>query len=387
MEALILSCGTGGGHDAAGRAVAEALERRGHRVTFMDPYQLAGEGAAERVGNLYIRLVQRSPRLFGCFYALGEIYRRLPLRSPVYWANGKLAGAMQQYLSRHDFDCIIMTHMFPAQILAHLKGRMPLPKTMLIATDYTCIPFMEETACDFYAIPAPDLCETFRARGIPAEKIVPCGIPVRRAFSEACGRAQARARLGLPQEGRCILLSGGSIGAGRMTEAVAVLEPWLRQDKNSRLLIVCGKNRKLYEKLREKYAGNVQMQVMESTEQMAAYMKACDVLISKPGGLSSTEAAVAGIPLVHISPIPGCETHNAAYFSRHGMSVLVRRPRAALLPALESLQERGRLQAMAAAQARAVSPYAAEAVCDCMEQAVENPEQERDSKPVFGICL
>ena len=48
MEALILSCGIGGGHDAAGRAVAEALERRGHRVTFMDPYQLAGEGAAER---------------------------------------------------------------------------------------------------------------------------------------------------------------------------------------------------------------------------------------------------------------------------------------------------------------------------------------------------
>ena len=70
MEILILSCGTGGGHNAAGRAVAEELERRGHTVTCLDPFQLVGRHTAGLVGGAYIQLVQRAPRLFGFVYAL-----------------------------------------------------------------------------------------------------------------------------------------------------------------------------------------------------------------------------------------------------------------------------------------------------------------------------
>ncbi len=73
MEALILSCSTGGGHNAAGKAVAQALESRGHHVTIMDPYQLASDGLALTVGNMYIKLVQKAPRLFGFVYFLGSM--------------------------------------------------------------------------------------------------------------------------------------------------------------------------------------------------------------------------------------------------------------------------------------------------------------------------
>lgn len=85
MEALILSCSTGGGHNSAGQAVAEELERRGHKAVFMDPYQLAGKNTASNIGNFYIKTVQKMPRFFGFIYNLGEIYRTLPFRSPIYF--------------------------------------------------------------------------------------------------------------------------------------------------------------------------------------------------------------------------------------------------------------------------------------------------------------
>ena len=87
MEVLILSCGTGGGHNAAGDAVAEELRRRGHRTTILNPYTLYSEDLAERINNLYIKTVQKAPTIFGAVYEAGQIYRRMRVRSPVYFAN------------------------------------------------------------------------------------------------------------------------------------------------------------------------------------------------------------------------------------------------------------------------------------------------------------
>ena len=113
METLILSCGTGGGHNAAGKAVADELSRRGHQVTFTDPYLLAGRNVANLVSDSYVRLVQRSPGQPACRQRciLGESYRQLPIHSPVYWVNGKMASVMGEYLDAHHFDLIIMSHM------------------------------------------------------------------------------------------------------------------------------------------------------------------------------------------------------------------------------------------------------------------------------------
>ena len=131
------------------------------------------------------------------------------------------------------------------------------------------------------------------------------------------------------------------------------------------------KNRRLYEKLQRKYAGDKQIQIIESTPQMADYMKACDLFITKPGGLSSTEAAVSGIPLVHISPIPGCEQRNAEYFLKHGMRAFVSNQKKELLPALQKLQQSGCVYDMISAQRCCVNPRAAEKLCDFMERTVD----------------
>lgn len=361
----MMSCSTGGGHNSAGQAVADELERRGHTVTFLDPYQLAGKNAAATIGNLYIKLVRKSPKLFGFVYALGEVYRRFPIHSPVYWINGKMAASMQRFLEEHPFDVIVMSHMYPAHILSNLKeNHISIPKTVLIATDYTCIPFMEETACDYYVVPSEDLSDEFCFRGIPKERILPFGIPVRKEFIEKSSKTEAKARLHLDTGKQYILLSGGSIGAGKMEKTAKIMHQYLQKNPNSILIVICGNNQKLYQRLQSKYGHNPQFNILQSTNHMADYMKACDIFITKPGGLSSTEAAVSGIPLIHISPIPGCELRNVHFFEKHGMSIYVQHPNRKLQTVLNQLQNASTANQMKESQNRYVDSQATSKLCD-----------------------
>ncbi len=320
MDALILSCGTGGGHDAAGRAVLEALRAGGHNAVMRNPYTLQSSHFAGAIDKTYIAAARSAPRAFGAVYKIGDLYRRLPFRSPVYFANHAMVCAMQRYLERNHFDIIIMPHLFPAEILTNMRQHgIPVPKTIFVATDYVCIPFTEETQCDAYVIPAPDLTRDFVQRGIPKEKLHPLGIPTGSDFSQALTREQARQRLGLHPDERYILVTGGSMGGGQMNRTIDALLARLARRKDTRLIVVCGSNRALYDRLRTQCGPAVT--VIGHTDQMAAYLKAADLFITKPGGLSSTEAAVCEVPILHTSPIPGCEDNNARYFSQRGMSV------------------------------------------------------------------
>ena len=158
MDALILSCGTGGGHDAAGSAVAEELINRGHHAVMLNPYTLQSEQLAEKINHIYISTARKAPLMFGAVYRAGQLYRQMPFRSPVYFLNRLMTSIMEEYLTQNHFDIIITPHLFPAEIITAMKhkGLCP-PKTIFIATDYTCIPFTEETECDAYVIPAAEL--------------------------------------------------------------------------------------------------------------------------------------------------------------------------------------------------------------------------------------
>ncbi len=366
MNILLLSCSTGGGHNASAQAVSEEFIRRGHSVTFIDPYELSGKNTAEYIGNSYVKLVQKSPQLFGSIYNLGEAYRQLPFHSPVYWASMKMTAYLKDFLKDHQFDAIVMTHMYPAHILTHLKNSgIILAKTILIATDYTCIPFMEETDCDYYVIPSSELKDEFISRGIPKEKLLPFGIPVRREFAiQTSEKKTLKKKLQLNPETSYILLSGGSIGAGKIEITVQIMENYLRSNRTFSLIVICGNNNKLYQHLHDVYLHNDQILLLQSTPLMAEYMHACEIFISKPGGLSSTEAAVSGTPLIHITPIPGCETHNADFFEKYGMSIFVNDLQNQLIPALNSLRESSVLQQMKLAQYKYINSQAATTLCD-----------------------
>lgn len=373
MEALILSCSTGGGHNTAAQAVAEELSRRGHTVTTLDPYQLVGDKLAITVGNAYVKLVQKVPFLFGIIYKIGNAYQRLPIHSPVYWVNGRMIKYLHPYLQEHHFDTIVSTHIFPGEILAHMRADgITIPNVVLIATDYTCIPFTEETACDYFMVASTELLNEFSKKGTPKEKIIPCGIPVRKEFQNQLSQEEAKEALHLERNKRYILLSGGSIGAGEIKTAIQVLEQYLDTNKDTRLIVLCGNNQKLYVKLRTRYADNAQISILKSTSKMAAYMKACDLFISKPGGLSSTEGAALGIPMILISPIPGCESRNAEFYSKHGLALFVRNIKKELLHAVKFLQNEENVEKMRQQQKQYIDGKAVVKIGDFIEDMVES---------------
>ena len=111
MNVLILSCNTGGGHNAAARAVAETFRAHGDEAVVLDYLKLAGEKVSRTVGNVYVETVKIAPGLFGLLYKIGMLVSRLLRRSPVYYVNGKMAVYLAAYLKKHPADVIVMPHL------------------------------------------------------------------------------------------------------------------------------------------------------------------------------------------------------------------------------------------------------------------------------------
>ena len=368
MDALMLTCGTGGGHNTACAAVAQAMAARGHSVRTLNPYTLKSDQVAEVVDKAYILLAQKAPSAFGAAYKLGDAYRKLPFPSPVYRINRLMEPLLEQYIEENHFDAVVTTHLFPGEMLTSMKRRgAAMPRTYFIATDYACIPFTEETDLDRYIIPARELTEEFIGRGIDPERIRPLGIPVRRPFCGKEDRAAVRERLGLDPNKKMILVAGGSIGAGNIQQVVSILLD--RYSGSAEIVVVCGSNRDLEEDVRAAFGGRCT--VLGFTDQMADYMKACDLYLSKPGGLSSTEAAVVGTAFIHITPIPGCETSNMHFFAENGMSLAVNSPEEELTAACDELLDEARRERMIQAQRLVIPGDAATAICELLEAEYE----------------
>ena len=318
LEILILTCGTGGGHNAAAYALRDKMTQMGHHVQCFNPYDLYDKKLSAHIDQAYIRLVQTAPHLFGALYTLGDLYRHLPIHSPVYHLNGRMARVMERYFDDHPTDVVVMTHIFPGQILSAMRrAGMAVPRTVLVATDYTCIPFAEECECDAYVVPSDDLVEEFVSRGVPRQRIHALGIPVADSFSAPLSRQDAKLALDLDPTMRYIVMAGGSMGAGKPEKTVETLLRLTSDRGNVRILTICGSNHQLEERLRARFGHHID--VVGRTDRMALYLRACDLYLTKPGGLSTTEAAVSGTALGLLSAIPGCETHNLDFYESHGM--------------------------------------------------------------------
>lgn len=382
MDALILSCGTGGGHDSAAKAILEEMQRRGHRATMLNPYTVQSEKLARRINQVYITMVQKTPQLFGAVYTAGQLYRKLPCRSPVYFANRRMVPVMQTYLTEHPADVVIMTHLYPAEIMTNMKNSgIPVPPTIFVSTDYVCIPFTEETDCDAYITPAPDLEGDYVRRGLPAQKLHPFGIPTGSRFAARMSREEACRLLHLDARKRYILITGGSMGGGRIRETIDSLIHAVSESDGVELIVVCGSNKPLYDQLTA--AAPAHTVVVGYTGEMAAYMRAANLFITKPGGLSSTEAAVCGVPVLHASAIPGCESFNAEYFRSHGMSIVCREPQEIAARAMAMLADGEGCARMVERQHELLDGRAAARICALAESMAA---ESRSARSEEGRC-
>ncbi|MCI9067646.1 MAG: glycosyl transferase [Lachnospiraceae bacterium] len=367
MKALILSCNTGQGHNAAGKALKEEFLRRGAECKMLDALRFARPKTSGRASGVYVKTATNFPDVFGAAYKVAGKISSSRRKSPVYYANTLYGRKLYRYIEKGGYDCVVMPHLFPAEAITYIRKHYPLKAAcFFVATDYTCIPFTEETGLDAYFIPSDELVAEYVERGIPEERLVPLGIPVSDRFGEKKDKQETRLGLGIGTDGPVVLVMTGSMGFGNVCAMASVIEAGLPED--GRVVILGGNNQKLKEKLRKEFRGNRKVMVLDFTTQADLYMDICDVLVTKPGGLTSTEAAAKGIPMVHSAPIPGCETRNAAFFSGHGMSVLGQDEREAGARALELLKNKAAARNMTAAQKHYVNAGAAVDICDYIEE-------------------
>lgn len=362
MKVLILSCNTGEGHNTAGRAVKERLEYEGHQAELVDMMMLAGRRTSRIVGGAYIKIARDFPRFFGFVYRLGGLITSARHKSPVYYANALLAKHLKKYLEEHETDVIVTPHLYPAETITYMKRKGMLDiKAVAVATDYTCIPFWEETECDCYILPHEDLMAENEERGMDAEKMYPYGIPVSMAFSEKRDKREAKKKLKLPADRPMYLVMSGSMGFGKIHLFAYELAKKCRDGES--IVILCGNNSKMKRTLQRTFRGNGNIHVVGFTNHVSEYMDACDVVYTKPGGLTSTEALVKNIPIVHTVPIPGCETKNMEFFTSRGISVASEKIHTQVAQG-KMLVEDGQIRSgMLSAQRRYAKPDAAGNIC------------------------
>lgn len=369
MKVLILSCSTGEGHNSAAYAVSEALEKRGADCLLSDPVGFQSERAKKLVASAYNNLIKKVPAAFGVIYKAGAWYSGTALPSPIYYANSQYAEKLHAYIEEERFDAVVCTHLYGMEAMTaiYAKTSMHIPSYGIL-TDYTCIPFFGETKLTQYFIPHEDLRPEMIKNGISGDRLVCTGIPVRGTFSEPLTKQQARNYLALTEHKKVILVMTGGIGGGNAAALCRELSKLA--DKNTLVYVLCGRNSELKEKLSTEFEDDSRIQSVTFTEKVHLYLKAADVLISKPGGISSSEAAAVGVPLVHTMAIPGCETKNARFFEERGLSVNA-----------SSLK-----QAAQAAMDLIHSPERAEQMITCQRQTIRADAAEQIANRILGGC-
>ena len=319
MRILLLSANTGEGHNSTSKAIMEVLEPQGITCDLRDTLAYLSPRFSKFVCNWHVRLYKYAPKLFDVSYGALERSGSDPSEStPVYELLSFGANKLWQTLMAGNYDAVICVHPFAGMMMTEVRRVWGLNiPCFFVATDYTCSPTVEQCDLDGYFIPAAELAGEFLRAGLVENRLIPTGIPVRQAFYEAPAPAEARSRLCLPAQGCVVLLMCGSMGCGPIRKIARELSEQLPQD--AVVVAVCGNNEKLYESLLD--LQSARLRVLGFTKDIPGYMDAADIIVTKPGGLSSTEAANKHLPTVLINAVGGCESRNFEFFLARGYAV------------------------------------------------------------------
>lgn len=318
MRIMMLSANTGEGHNSSAKAIMEVLQARGVECEIVDCLAFLSPGFSRFICDWHVRIYQHTPRVFDKGYRLMENTANPDSFSPISELLSLGAGKLYGAITQKHYDGVVCVHPFAGVMITEVKKSWDLPiPTMLVATDYTCSPTVEQCDVDAFCVPHIGVQEEFTQAGIGTEKQFLCGIPVRQVFYEPAQRAQARAELGLPQEGTVVLVMCGSMGLGPIQSiAIKTLE---QMPEDSVMVAVCARNEKLREEMEA--VDDDRLRVLGYIDNFPRYLEASDLLLTKPGGLSSTEAANKHIPMVFINMVGGCESRNFDLFLKNGYAV------------------------------------------------------------------
>jgi processive 1,2-diacylglycerol beta-glucosyltransferase len=358
---LVLSASAGAGHVRAAQALERALIATGRvrEVRHVDILQYTSKLFRRVYAQAYLDLVNRAPEVLGWMYDyFDEPGKHARLRLALDKLN---ATRFVRLLERERPDWAVSTHFLPAEIIAWLrsKGRLAT-RQAIVVTDFDVQGMWLTHHVDWYFVALDETRVHLERLGVPANAITVSGIPIDPVFAEPKDARAMRAKHGLAPDQTTILVSAGGFGVGPVEGLVHTL---LELQHPAQLVVICGRSEELKGRLDALAAArpalSPALHVVGYTTEMDEYMGAADLLVGKPGGLTSSEALARGLALVIVHPIPGQEERNADHLLEAGAAI-----RCNNLPALawkidRLLDDPARLAAMRANARRIARPQAA----------------------------
>ena len=321
MRVLILSCNTGEGHNSCAKALKEIFESKGHHCIIEDSLRFISQNTSDVISKGHTFVYRNLPGLFRWGYRYAETHSEIYRKGTVlrkYFASGQ--KRLADYIDNEGFDTVICTHVFSGVILTDAKKKCRTSfKTAFVATDYTCSPTTEASSLDVYFIPDESIRKEYTDYGIPSEKLKASGIPVRQMFYRKNSFTSAKSTFGIAPDSRHILVMCGSMGCGpieNLTNNIAN-----RLDDNEEMTIVCGTNQKLFRRLKKLHNSNPNIHIRGYVKNISMLMDSADVFVTKPGGISVTEAKIKHKPMIFVDAVAGCEEYNLRFFTDRGCAL------------------------------------------------------------------
>ena len=303
MRILVLSAAAGTGHVRAGDALAGALREAGAEAAHVEVLGLAPRWVCALYGRSFELLASRAPGVWRVLYEQSDGERVDRARwGPV--AARTLFRRLRRLLGSRRWDYCLCTHFLPAQLLA---GRGGAPPFGLVVTDFGLHRYWMQPRVQDCFVATPALAQAAALR-LPRARVRALGIPTDPSFARLPAREAARRELGLDPGRPVALVAGGGLGLGLEAAVGAALGA---EVPGLQLVVVCGRNVSVRDRLERWGVPADRLRVVGYTHAMDRWMAAADVVVTKPGGLTTSEALVAGRPLILTRPVPGHEQENA----------------------------------------------------------------------------
>ncbi len=310
---------------AAASALRAELEHEdaAFESTVVDSYKYAASVVSRVVSDGYLGMVKTLPQMYRFLYNRAEQATEVgPFRT---WIHQFTAGNLRAMLQDTKPDVVICTHAFPCGVMAEYKKQFAdAPPVVGVVTDFAVHSFWMHANIERYAVATPEMRATMIARGIRPERVTVSGIPVSPSFGHLPADVPAlRAKLDLPRDRTIVLMMGGGLGIGPLSTMMQALDTL--EQPICAVAIVGRSSRSAQRVLEAAHDVGYPMRVMGFVGNVDEYMHAADVLITKPGGLTSAEALAAEVPMVLFKPLPGQEERNTRYLVDRHAAIRVKR--------------------------------------------------------------
>ncbi|MBF7097743.1 MGDG synthase family glycosyltransferase [Alkalibacter mobilis] len=316
-KVVIFTASTGGGHNIAANSLKEHFESRDFDAEIVDAFKETSVFLDKLIAKGYEKIVNISPKTYG------RMYKAANNKTLSHYIMAIITDVMEKditsLIQEKEPDLIIATHPLVTNVLGTLKeeNEFDLP-IISIVTDYMIHRAYIHEKIDAYVVGSEYTKETMIEKGVEGNKIYPVGIPVRKSFLDHKKVAVKNYDVDLT-----VLLMAGSMGTNQIEKAFVNL---LKSKHYLKIIVVCGKNAKVkskIDKILEDYYYNKIVDVHGFAENIPELMDMADLVITKPGGLTTTESIIKNIPMLIPYYIPGQEEENADFLIETGMALKV----------------------------------------------------------------